>query len=103
MNKSYEKIVLIIAVLAAAGLAFMGFTKLSAVAQDFVSESVSGGKNDTAVAGADKLAATMESMAKPALLSLKVYLKVLRVSNGLLHCCPGDRAQARRVGARGVT
>lgn len=72
MKKSYEKIVLIIAVLAAAGLAFMGFTKLSAVAQDFVSEPVSGGKNDTAVAGADKLAATMESMAKPALLESAV-------------------------------
>lgn len=65
MKKSYEKIILAVCALAGLGVAYLGYSKVTAVDEDFVLDTSGAGKNEVAIVGADQLKSTLESLAKP--------------------------------------
>ncbi|MBC7979047.1 MAG: hypothetical protein H7Y36_00620 [Armatimonadetes bacterium] len=60
-SKNYEKVALGAAAIAAIGLTFLGWTKLSAVDEEFNVEPKGSGKNDPAVTNADLVATAKSS------------------------------------------
>lgn len=68
MKKNYEKLILALCALAGAGLAYVGYSKNSAVETDFEFVAKESGKSDTAVDGADKVSTTLASVSKPVML-----------------------------------
>lgn len=62
LSKNYEKAALGGAVVVALGLGYLGWSKLSSVETDFPSDISGGGGNNTAVAGAELIPKTLQSM-----------------------------------------
>ncbi len=65
MKKNYDKALLGGAFVVAAGIAYLGYSKLSSVEEDFVFSSSGAGKNDASVAGAEHLKQTLGTVATP--------------------------------------
>ena len=68
MKKNSEKAILAVCAIAGLGLAYMGYAKSSSVETEFEISMRGNGKNDVSIPGSDKLAKTLESVAKPLLL-----------------------------------
>jgi hypothetical protein len=68
MKKSYEKLILAICALAGVGVAYLGYSKNSAVETDFEFLSKESGKSDTAVDGAAKVTSTLATVTQPVML-----------------------------------
>lgn len=62
VNKNYEKAVLAVGIILAAGLAYLGWSKFDDVNKDFNMGLKGGGNNNTAVAGADLIPKALQSM-----------------------------------------
>lgn len=68
MKKNSEKAILAVCAIAGLGLAYMGYAKSNSVETEFEISMRGNGKNDVSIPGSDKLAKTLESVAKPLLL-----------------------------------